>query len=1376
MCCTNIWNKNPNIKGVRPIVKYRLFKNIRKQIYAKKSILGSLSLSMLIILVSLSTFLVMFPERAEATVYTDFSDYRRLTIESDFIEAALTNFPILVHDDTGDLLGNVLSNASDIAFFNTTRAIQFNHEIEYYNVTTGELWAWVNVTSISNSVDTIFYMYYNDSDGGYPVDYNPTDVWDSDYLAVYHLNETTGGYNDSTANYNNATLTDGDTDSIRGASGEIDGCIDFNGDADYIGITGNNPSILGNGSDDLTISLWVNPDNIDATSWLYIVGDDNAGLDFISIGIVSSLPYYRVKDNADDCIINGLGELNNGTWFYLTLVWDASAHKLDAYENKTLLGTDTDAAVMPADNLEYDTIGAYRKDSTPNGQGFHDGTIDEVQISRNITRTRAWLNASFDNQNETPGFLTIGSEYYYYGFGDSIMRATKGGSDLAVDGSDCYVLYMQGLYDPSNNSGHNMDGGGKTTNWGYANWTENVTDWDWYVIEAFGVNDVFYDGGNDADGYPCSASIAASNKLEMYNWSVENDSETRYLPMILTLADGNAANRARATQLKHINTTMNLLQNYSVRFVKLFDAIDTIPYNGRIDAWDTNFYHDQVHPQTNGHQAMGSFLWFFVNGNDYIETYHAGNDTITIQAHYNETIYVYPQSGWTASNVVVTCVTNSTIISSDEAVDVEGNATIRFTILNESSYEIVASAVPTQSSPSPANNSVGQILTPTLSITVDDSNSLELLNVTWSSNSSGSWVDFGLNNSIDISGGAETVYQTNSNFSERNTTYYWRINVSDGNNTNIKTYNFETMGDVDPPYNGSSEYDVINQAVNLTWDRGNHSDREIVVQNNVSYPVSPTDGWVRQNGTNLWFNVSMTYSTYFTVWSYNSTLKLYSVTGLNVPWGAIAVSCFEEGTWIPLTFNLEITNEDATQSYWATDSTNIHYVDLYDIPYGDNTIFIVSADYHNQRVSYYDLDVNNYYNYSFYLPLIEGGDDPPDPEDCELRPYANSRTVTNPAVDCIINLTYDLEDLIDVQIYNQSLYDTYGGWLHVPSDKYTFNATHAVVDNTFLDINTTMAKVNYYYEYCGGLFSVLCQITVIDEYEQRVPEARILMRRLNNETGEYVNVSNDITDGNGQITVWLMQNVNYRFEITKSGYEQIGSKFWIPTAIEYTKTFRIERVIDEEGLETMWDFVTYVIEPQVNDHYTNFTMFFNLTCSDSSLEWFMAIVYLYNDSTDEWDTLYTENVSTQPTGGSINYTTTMMGRYGFSCSFKLEDYDEYAFGVPHSDDKYVFIFWDSLDVGDDLDTLLDNTMGKSPAYVGDVFVAWTALGASFVAMFVFFTFSPRLAGLGIMGVAASLAFFKVPLMLISDSVLNMTAVITIAVLGLIVFIVAKKRS
>jgi hypothetical protein len=63
------------------------------------------------------------------------------------------------------------------------------------------------------------------------------------------------------------------------------------------------------------------------------------------------------------------------------------------------------------------------------------------------------------------------------------------------------------------------------------------------------------------------------------------------------------------------------------------------------------------------------------------------------------------------------------------------------------------------------------------------------MNITWLSNSSGSWQTFGTNTSVQ----SGTYHQTMSNVSENGKWWYWKVNVSDGTNyTESDVFSFYT--------------------------------------------------------------------------------------------------------------------------------------------------------------------------------------------------------------------------------------------------------------------------------------------------------------------------------------------------------------------------------------------------------------------------------------------------------------------------------------------------------------------------------------------------------------------------------------------------------
>ncbi len=82
---------------------------------------------------------------------------------------------------------------------------------------------------------------------------------------------------------------------------------------------------------------------------------------------------------------------------------------------------------------------------------------------------------------------------------------------------------------------------------------------------------------------------------------------------------------------------------------------------------------------------------------------------------------------------------------------------------------------PVISNPYPMDGSTEISITPLLNITVSDSDGDDM-NITWLSNSSGTWEVFGTNSSV----GNGTYHQVYSNATENGKWWHWRVNVSDG--------------------------------------------------------------------------------------------------------------------------------------------------------------------------------------------------------------------------------------------------------------------------------------------------------------------------------------------------------------------------------------------------------------------------------------------------------------------------------------------------------------------------------------------------------------------------------------------------------------------
>lgn len=371
-------------------------RSLLKQMKASKNSMGSLFIMFLMIMaIFATTMIILSPNPATASA-VDYAYYKELTIESDYINGVdLTNFPILVHDNTGDLLGDVESDGNDIAFFDSTNTTQYNHEIEEYNSTTGELIAWVNITSLSHQTDTTINMFYGDSDGGYSVGYNPTEVWDSNFTGVYHMNAsttTTSGCYDSTAGANHGTFNGNMPTNVDGWIGGGQYGAD---DPDYIEL----PSGV-NCPQDVTVTMLYKSDGLgDNKQVIWHQREDATEYRYFSASGINTHEFNCAEGGSPEAYIDG--GTRNTYWTH----WAGSAHATNnatLYINASNIGVDTEYQIT---QHSYGNIYLGLQGSA----GHLYGTIDEVRIS-NTRRSNVWLTTSYYATGGANDFVTFGSE------------------------------------------------------------------------------------------------------------------------------------------------------------------------------------------------------------------------------------------------------------------------------------------------------------------------------------------------------------------------------------------------------------------------------------------------------------------------------------------------------------------------------------------------------------------------------------------------------------------------------------------------------------------------------------------------------------------------------------------------------------------------------------------------------------------------------------------------------------------------------------------------------------------------------------------------------------------------------------------------------
>jgi hypothetical protein len=326
------------------------------------------------------------------------------------ISSSLTNFPVLISGTysylaTGANGGQIQKTATlngqtvpvDLIFTSDAAGKNLlNWEVASYNPANGQIEVWVQIPALTNTADTVFYMWYNNAN--IPATYlgNATSTWDSNYKGVWHFPDgTTLAAKDSTSNANNGTINGATATvgKIAGGANSTNQNIDFGA------------STTLDSSSDVTVSAWANINSFSGTQGL--VAKRNGG-GFANYGInYSSTSGQWYFNNGSGWMIQNYTGPSTGVWTYFTGVFTKSGGNTIAnfYENGSLVaGPTTLSGNLSANSSDLVVGESYTVSGEPS-----DTKIDELRVS-NTTRSAAWIQTEYNNQNSPSTFTTIGAQ------------------------------------------------------------------------------------------------------------------------------------------------------------------------------------------------------------------------------------------------------------------------------------------------------------------------------------------------------------------------------------------------------------------------------------------------------------------------------------------------------------------------------------------------------------------------------------------------------------------------------------------------------------------------------------------------------------------------------------------------------------------------------------------------------------------------------------------------------------------------------------------------------------------------------------------------------------------------------------------------------
>jgi hypothetical protein len=306
------------------------------------------------------------------------------------------NFPVLVSGTYADLAntgngGQVINpDGYDIIFTSDASGLnRLNYERAAYSGIDGQVAFWVQIPMVYHLVDTVFYVFYGNP--AITVDQsNKTEVWDSSYAGVWHLDDNAASniVADSTVNANNGAAAASTT--VMSAPGILGKGLRFNGSTDLV-----NTSV--SSGETFTWEAWVNSGTISNANYQSIITLPGAPYMLMDVGYGGGS--FWPADGANTNL--GVTGLTNTTWYHLAFVrsGDNSAFGYSAYLNGVARGQQPSGTWSNPSQLTFGS----RVDSS--GQNFS-GTLDEIRVS-NIARSADWIAAEYHNQSSPQTFYSV---------------------------------------------------------------------------------------------------------------------------------------------------------------------------------------------------------------------------------------------------------------------------------------------------------------------------------------------------------------------------------------------------------------------------------------------------------------------------------------------------------------------------------------------------------------------------------------------------------------------------------------------------------------------------------------------------------------------------------------------------------------------------------------------------------------------------------------------------------------------------------------------------------------------------------------------------------------------------------------------------------
>ena len=323
--------------------------------------------------------------------------------------APLKDFPALVRLSTS--LNNFDyskcgSNGSDLRFSDADGNL-IPCEVDTWDAS-GTSLVWVKVPNLTRL--TVVYGHYGCAT---PDAMNPNDVWDEDYVGVWHLGESSlplkessgvsTPFNEATGAYNT------DPSSHFATLGVIGSGFTLGGSASSSLYADDDPDLTG--FQNLTLEFWVRQDATYTSGTVNLLGKaGDWNRDYSYRGYVTKdnpttlQMYFGDNGTSGSLSYPGWSFSALNTWYYYAFSYNHATASRLIMQNRTPFTTTVSATLS---GPVYDSNAKFAIGSVISGHIPFRGQIDELRLSK-TARSEEWLKATYDTANNA-SFATYGA-------------------------------------------------------------------------------------------------------------------------------------------------------------------------------------------------------------------------------------------------------------------------------------------------------------------------------------------------------------------------------------------------------------------------------------------------------------------------------------------------------------------------------------------------------------------------------------------------------------------------------------------------------------------------------------------------------------------------------------------------------------------------------------------------------------------------------------------------------------------------------------------------------------------------------------------------------------------------------------------------------